>query len=212
MRLTDNSLATTIGWLSTCLLASGVSALFSESVRMMSMIWGCFGLAAAVGLDVVARVRERVRTEKLKLSVAKRFDRDMQYETEAKEVNADIREAVARILGCIPPARQIAASRRTQERYPCDLGVELILYQGCKGAAANQDECKRLARIINLSESGFELMSTEPLPHQRMTMIVVAANGRRQTMFGEVLWSGPQEDGSIVAGGRFLDALLVDGD
>jgi hypothetical protein len=25
-------------------------------------------------------------------------------------------------------------------------------------------------------------------------------------MFGEVMWDGPKGDGSIVAGGRFLDA------
>ena len=45
-----------------------------------------------------------------------------------------------------------------------------------------------------------------------MEMIIEADNGRRQTMFGEVLWDGPKGDGSIVAGGRFLDADPVERD
>lgn len=210
MRLTNNSLATTIGWVSTCLLVGGAGALFSESAREMAMIWGSFGLAAAVGLDITARVRERMRTNRLNVNAARRFDRDMQHETVAKEADADIREAVARILGRTPRALQNSASLRTQARYPCDLGVELISHQGAQGSAEIQDTCIRLARITNLSGSGFELMLTEPLPHRRMTMIIAVANGGRQRMFGEVLWYGPQEAGSIVAGGRFLDAVLVD--
>jgi hypothetical protein len=210
MRLTDNSLATTIGWVSTCMLACGVSALFSESTRSMSMIWGSFGLTSAVGLDVAARFRERARVAKMKVSLSKRLDRDMRYETEAKAANADIREAVARLLGRTLPTLQVAETRRTLERYPCDLGVELRVYQRSRGLAVKENAGKRPARITNLSESGFELLLHEPVPHQRMTMVVAAADGRSQTMFGEVLWSAPQEDGSTVAGGRFLDALLVE--
>lgn len=212
MEHTHNSLATTIGWVSTCLLAGGASTLFNESSRMMWMIWGCFGLAAAVGLDVTARVRERKRMNELNLIANRRYERDMKYETDDKEANAAVREAVARILGHTPPVLQTAASRRTQRRHLCDVEVELVLHQGLKGAAGNDGKGTRLARVTNLSESGFELLLTERLPHQRMEMIITAANGGRQRMFGEVLWDGPQGDGSIVAGGRFLDADSVEAD
>jgi hypothetical protein len=211
MRFSHNSLATIISWVSTCLLAGGLSTMFSESSRMIWMSWGSFGLAAAVGLDVTARVRERKRLDGMKLVANRRFDRDMEYETDDKEANTAVREAVARILGRMPPATQIGASPRMQLRYACDLEVELHLRQGRPGTAGNDGTCTRLARVTNLSESSFELMLTEHLPHRRMEMIIETANGRRQTMFGEVLWDGPKEDGSVVAGGRFLDADSVEG-
>ena len=212
MRYTHNSLATIISWVSSCLLAAGLSTLLSDSSRILWMSWGSFGLAAAVGLDVTARVRERKRMEGIKLIANRRYDRDMEYAMDDKEANTAVSEAIARILGRKPPASKIGASRRKQLRYACDLTVELYLRQGPKGANGNEGTCTRLARVTNLSEAGFELMLTEHLPHRRMEMVIEAANGRRQTMFGEVLWDGPKGDGSFVAGGRFLDADPVDGD
>jgi hypothetical protein len=212
MKLTHNSLATIIGWVSTCLLAGGVSTLFNESARTMWMGWGCFGLVAAVGLDVTARVRERTRMDGLKLVANSRFERDMKYETDDREANAAVREAVARILGRTPSAVQIAASRRNQERHLCDLKVELPLPQAIKEADRNDGSCSRLARVTNLSESGFELLLPEALPDRLMEMIITGANGGRQTMFGEILWYGPPGNGSIIAGGRFLDAASVQAD
>jgi hypothetical protein len=211
MRYTHNSLATIISWVSSCLLAGGLSTLFSESSRVMWMSWGSFGLVAAVGLDVTARVRERKRMDGLNIIANKRYDRDMEYAMDDKQANTAVREAVARILGRTLPALQVAASRRTHLRYACDLEVELRLSQGRAGAAGNDGTSTRLARVTNLSESGFELMVTEPLPHRRMEMVITAANGGRQSMFGEVMWDGPKGDGSIIAGGRFLDADPAEG-
>jgi hypothetical protein len=208
MRYTHNSLATIISWVSSCLMAGGLSTLFNDSSRMIWMSWGSFGLAAALGLDITARVRERKRMDGLKLIANRRYDRDMKYAMDDEDANTAVRDAVARILDRRRPATQFGASRRTQLRYACDLEVELHL----RGAAGNNGTCTRLARVTNLSESGFELTLTEHLPHWRMEMIIEAANGRRQTMFGEVLWDGPKGDGSIVAGGRFLDADPVEGD
>jgi hypothetical protein len=173
---------------------------------MIWISWGSFGLAAAVGLDVTARVRERRRMDALKLVANKRYDRDMEYAIDDKEANAAVREAVAHILGRTFPAQKGPASSRAHRRYACDLEVELRLSQSRIGAAASNSSSTRLARVTNLSESGFELIATEPIPHRRMEMIITTANGGRQSIFGEVMWEGPKEDGSTVAGGRFLDA------
>ena len=99
MRLTHNSLATMIAWVSTCLLAAGISTLFSDSTRQMWMMWGSFGLAAAVGLDVVARFREHLRTEELKRIVTNRYERELQMQAAERRATAAIREAVRCILG-----------------------------------------------------------------------------------------------------------------
>jgi hypothetical protein len=211
-RFTHNSLSTIIAWLSTCLLAGGASTLFNESSRTMWLIWGCFGLAAAVGLDITARVRERMQKERLKLIATRRLERDMEHEAEEKELNAAIREAVANMLGRTASAPQTAASCRPQDRFPCDLDVELLVDQVVQEAARNRGICGRVGRVTNLSEVGFELTLTEPLSRGRTKMVITTASGDRQTMLGEVLWCGPQPDGSIAAGGRFLKVVSVEGD
>ncbi len=197
-KVTPDNPATLIAWVSTCLLAGGAGTLLSENASVVWMTFGSFGLAAAVGLDIAARVRQWRVSDDLTLLAIKRLDCDIDYKHEDKAAKTAIREAVARMLGL--SALKVTGSRRTNVRFPCDLEVELIVSQGLT----------RIARITNLSESGFELMLTEPLQGQRVPMIVVTAKGGQETMFGEVLWYGPQVAGSIVAGGRFLDAAPVD--
>lgn len=205
MRLTHNSLATIIAWVSTCMLAGGVGTLFGETTRSMWMLWGCFGLAAALGLDVVARVRERIRIEQMSLVATNRFERDMNSALEENTTGAAIRAATARVLGRPLPATQAADARRSRERWPCDLDVELLFDQSPQGSGGQQVLCTQIARVTNLSEGGFELTAAESLSRQKMRMIIAAATGGRQTMLGEVLWCSPQPDGSFSAGGRFLD-------
>ena len=209
MRLTHNSLATVISWVSSCLLAGGLSTVFTESARSMWMAWGSFGLVAAVGLDVTARVREKMHADAMYLVTNRRYERDMKYEVDDQAASTAVREAVARILGRTPPVPTIPSSRRVQKRFLCDLVVELHL-QDDQNDAGKDGASTRLARVTNLSSSGFELTIKKPLPRRRMEMIITAANGHKQKMFGEVLWDAPKADGSIVAGGRFLDAASTD--
>ena len=211
MKLTHNSLATIIAWVSTCLLAGGASTLFSESARTTWMTWGSFGLAAAIGLDVAARVRDRMRMDAMKITANKRFDRDISFETQENEANTAIRASVVRILGRMSPKLKLSENRRTQERYPCNLDVELLADEGRWGNADHRETCTRRARVSNLSESGFELSLAETMPQQRMTMTFAAANGERETLLGEMLWCSPQPDGSFVVGGRFLSVVAVKG-
>ena len=58
----------------------------------------------------------------------------------------------------------------------------------------------------NLSKLGFELAIDESVPHQRMIIRITASYGQ-ELLLGEILWSGLQPNGSIVAGGRFLNVL-----
>ena len=207
MKLTQNSLATTIAWVSTCLLAAGISTLFNESTRQLWMGWGCFGLAAAVGLDAAARFRERMHAEDLKRIAAIRFDRELHVAAEEKQANAAIREAVRCILGADAGKLARSESRRGQERVACNLDVEVVLEQSPTHNGGKGRKNAQVAQITNLSDTGFELVLREPIRPQRVTMIAAAPNGERFTMLGEVLWCSPATDIPIVAGGRFLNAV-----
>jgi PilZ domain len=207
MRFTHNSLSTLIAWVSTCLLAAGVSTLFSESSRTLWLTWGCFGLASAAGLDIAARVRERMRSAELSRVANERFERELHNAAEDWEANAAIREAVARMLNGMKPMKRLAESRRAHERRPCDLKVEIRLHDSPNSDREAKGNRARTARIINLSEMGFELALREPLPPQRITMVTVAPCGSRLTMLADVLWSRPEEDGTYLAGGRFRSVI-----
>jgi hypothetical protein len=211
MKLTLGSITTKIAWMSTCLLTGGASTLFSENVRDVWLLWGCFGLAASVGLDVVARARDRVRMDGLKQIATRRFDREMTFTTEENVAIALIGETVARILGRNPQTQNYQACRRIQERYPCDLNVEILVQQSAKGPIGAYVTCTHAARLTNVSNFGFELTTNESLPRQRVVMFVTTVSGGRETMLGEILWSEPKSDGSLqLAGGRFLNAMTVE--
>lgn len=207
MRLTHDSLATMIAWVSTCLVASGMSVLYSESIRFDWLMWGCFGLASAVGLDIVARAQSRARSEELTQVATARLERDVQFMSEENQSTKGIGEAVARMLAYNPRGQSVENARRSDPRYPCDLMVELLFHPGRKDTASESKSKCRIARITNLSKFGFELTLTSDIPHQRMMMNVTTATGGRETLLGEVLWSGPKPDGSYVAGGRFLNFM-----
>ena len=210
LRLTHNSLATMIAWVSSCLLAGGISTMFSESTRMLWMIWGSFGLASAVGLDVAARFRERIRIEGLNRIAANRFERDMKVESEEKESHAAIRGAVVRLLDNTPATRQSGASLRAEVRHPCKLEAEILLCQKGQQSAVKHGNVRLAAKITNLSTLGFELTLIDHLPPQRITMFISTPESGLVTMNGEVLWCSQQLEGDYLAGGRFLNVVSVD--
>lgn len=210
MRLTNNSLATVIAWVSTCLLACGVSTLFSDSTRIIWMTWGGFGLASAVGLDVSARVREKVRLEELRRISTKRIDREFQLSAAESEANMAIREAVGRILGGVLPEIQRTDTRRTHERFPCSLDAEIILQQHIKQLSSNPVTSTEMAKITNLSESGFEITLENQVTPQRAAMIITMADQKRITMLADILWCTPLDGGAFIAGGRFMQVLPVE--
>jgi hypothetical protein len=207
MKLTHNSLSTMIAWVSTCLLFSGISTLFSESARMVWMSWGCFGLASAVGLDAVAQVRERMRVAHLNRVAVDRFERELTVDAEANKAHLAIRETVNRLLGELPSTSQKPFGRGSLPRYSCNLATELVLLGNASGGVGRPGSTRQFCRVTNLSELGFEITVAERVPPQRLRMTISAANGERVTMLGDVLWCEPQCDGVILAGGRFNDVV-----
>ena len=207
MKLTHNSLSTMIAWVSTCLLFSGISTLFSDSARMVWMTWGCFGLASAVGLDAVAQVRERMRVAHLNRVAVNRFERELSVDAEANRTHQAIREAVNRLLGGLPSTSQKPSGRGSPPRYSCNLATELVLLGNGSGGVGSPRLSGQFCRVTNLSDLGFELTIAERVPPKRLKMTINAANGERVTMLADVLWCEPQSDGVILAGGRFHDVV-----
>ncbi len=98
----QESIPTLIAWLSTCLLAAGMGM----ADRFTHVLWlqaGSFGLVAAVGLDVSARMRWRRQRQKHWRTVEKRWDRSLEQFVAQRDVVDELRaDAVGQLLSASP--------------------------------------------------------------------------------------------------------------
>lgn len=203
-----NSMATLIAWFSTCLMASGASMLFSDQVRTIWMISGCFGLAAAVAFEAIERGRERRRIHESDRTVQKRFDRELQCVAVESELVSVTRKAVESVLqGNSPCAGQ---SSRSADRYCCDLKVEVLLRGTALDNNAKDRTTKMTAQLINLSSTGFAMECPGPLEHQQIMLTIQPPKASRVHLLAEILWCDQQLHGGAIVGGRLIRALGED--
>ena len=206
MKVTNNSLATTIAWISTCLLAGGAGTMFDEGARTTWSIWGVFGLAAALGFDIVSRAREHRHNSELACVANRRLERDTSYEHEEGEADAAIRSAVAHLVGRSP------GELGRKKRVPCDLDAELRWAPNKQKNGRLRESPLMHVQITGLSGSGFELRHTSPVPRRRTELTIRSREGARLTLLSEILWCERRSEGAFIAGGRFLDVEAIEGD
>jgi hypothetical protein len=202
-----NSLATLIAWLSTCLLAGGISMMFSAGMRTLWIWWGCFGLVAAVGLEAAERLREHRRIQRFNRNVKIRCERELQSVANETEAIVQTRRAVDRLLQECPTTKIVDASRRESERHQCDLPAELLLRGSIFESSGSTTTNCVSARLINISQHGFAVSVADALPPQQLVLIVSLASGEQLNLLAEVRWSEQTTDGKVMAGGRLIRAL-----
>lgn len=206
-----NSLATLIAWLSTCLLAGGISMMFSAGMRTLWIWWGCFGLVAAVGLEAAERLREHRRIQRMNRNVKIRCERELQSVANETEAIVATRRAVERLLQACPTTKTVDASRRESERHQCNLPAELLLRGSFESATASPANSVP-ARLINISQHGFAVSVSESISPQQLVLIVAMPSGEQVNLLAEVRWSEQAAEGTITAGGRLIRALTPQND
>ena len=204
------NVATLIAWLSTCMLAGGIGVSFSESLRAMWMWWGCFGLAAAIGLEAASRIRESRRNNQVDKRIRTRFERELQSATSETETISALRQTVDRFFSLPLASTAEFKGRRVAERRMLDFPVELLVrtndnFQGNDGATT-----KTTARITNLSHNGFAIKLSERLSPQQILLFLDPPGGARVTLLGEILWCDSQSDDAYAAGGRLIRVLSAE--
>lgn len=210
MKLTHNSLSTLIAWVSSCLLAGGVSTMFSDDTRMIWMNWGYFGLVSAVGLDITARVRERLRIEQLNRVAATRFDKEVNVEQETKESITAIREVIANLLENSPAQVEQHDSRRAVSRHSCRISAEIRPNDDIEHTSAEEHASTYEVTITNLSILGFELSLDKPLHLNKIAITFATPRNGQICILAQVLWCSPDANGTYLAGGRFLKIISIE--
>ena len=207
IRPTRNSLATLIAWVSTCLLAGGVGVSFSESLRALWMWWGSFGLAAAFGLEAVARIHKQKREQLADRGVRQRSERGLQDVAQATETIAAIRRAVTQVIGDRQHTARQDITRRGSDRQVSEYNIEVLL----RGDALDAVEpTKVAARLNDISYNGFGLTLARPLRPQQVLLLITLMDGTLIRMLGEIRWCDSHDGGLSMAGGRLLRVVPHD--
>lgn len=208
--LTRNSLTAPIAWLSTCLLAGGVSTFFSEDVRTLWAGWGAFGLTAALGLEAAERFKERQRAKQMLRTMQSRFERELGMEAAAeKETLAAIDFAVKRILHDRPSLGFSHASKPADSRHDGNLhdgALEVQFIPAANRPATERERATfaRTAHLIKISTFLFELILNESLSPQEIVIALTPSDGRRIQLLCRLHWCHPLSGGAWVAGGELL--------
>lgn len=207
LRLTHNSFATIIAWLSTCLLASGFSTFLNENVRALWLWWGLFGLVAAVGLEAVAMMREQRHLEHLNKVAVDRFERELQMTAAEHKASTAVHRAVARLCVEASPSSDASAGPRGAIRHSCDFNASIISPEDGSDAVGGSDSLNTTARLTNISADGFELTLDRHAAPQKIAMSIDLSAGDQIHLMGEILWCSPKPNGLVIAGGRLLEVL-----
>lgn len=216
-RMTENensdgngeSFVAPIAWLSTCLLAGGLGTMIDPSTHILWLRAGSFGLVAAVGLDISARMRQRRQSLKQHRVAQRRCNRSLEVFAAERDTADELRAAVTHLLGPTP-VRQRDARDGEETRWSCKLPVRL--YPVRKDGPSNflQSDQEGIVGILdNLSNSGFGLKICEKLTSRLVVIALLPPNEQEFDLLAEVLWSDANPDGLMRASGRLLSVLPV---
>lgn len=169
------------------------------------MLFGAFGLASAVGLDIADRSRarrvDRVRNERLALRVARKLDELLS--------DLEVSDAIRAALRLLQPDAGDPAAGVTGDRPKAKLSLDKpATIRRLLRSAGNPDyrPGEPLAgRLRNVSQYDIGLAHDQRLERGFVLVECELENGRSIQFVGEVLWCERQGDGCYFSGGKLLD-------
>ena len=202
------SIVALIAWLSTGLLTAGLGTMTDPSTQNLWLRAGCFGLVAAVGLDVAARMRAPPARAKSFRALKRRCERSSGIV--CRRTGYQHRTAHGRRT-----ASDSATTDRQRESGAirgAALGVQSAR-QGLRVPArklrrrAEQRHAEVIGRLENVSNSGFGMLLAEKLAVRLVIISILPPTEQEFELLAEILWCDPYPDGRMRAGGRLLRVL-----
>ncbi|HEX4144979.1 MAG TPA: hypothetical protein VHY91_15850 [Pirellulales bacterium] len=196
-----------IAWLSTGLLTGGLGSMMDPSTQILWLRAGCFGLVAAVGLDVSARIRAKQKRIRHFRALQRRCDRSLEMFVSERDVADALRTATTHLLTVRPQKARENVSGE-EARWACNLPVEVYALRREDSAEWPDGNTVGIAgRMINLSNSGFGMMLAEPLAARLVIITMLPPSEQEFDLLAEILWCDACPDGSTRVGGRLLRVL-----
>lgn len=196
-----------IAYLSVCMLAAAFGAVLGPAWSFWWALFGTFGLASAVGLDVVNRFRARrvdqVQNERLAMRIARKLDELIS--------NMEVSDAIRAALGLLQSGTRNPTAQETGDQAEVTLSwdepvtIRRLLWTG--GNPQYRLGESLAGRMRNVSHNAFGLAHDKRLERGYVLLKCELENGQPIQFVGEVLWCEPQEDRCYFSGGKILDAV-----
>jgi hypothetical protein len=199
-----------IAWLSVCLLAAATGSALDPQWRPLWAQMGAFGLASAVGLSVVARLRATRRRQAAEEAKRSTLERRMESVVSQFEPSPSLRTTVSRLCqeflerppdsdnsraGCVAVSARpvmITPLRRDRE------GKFLV-----RGASTE-------AHVRDLSSRGVGVAHHGQLPSSLVLLTCDASDGTALAVVVDLRWSHNLGAGDFLSGGEFIEVTNAD--
>jgi len=196
-----------IAYLSLCMLAAAFGAMIGPVWSRWWAIFGVFGLASAVGLDVLnrsrARLADRRRREQLALGAERKLDKMMDDLESSGAIHAVLRQFQP---GAPDPTPEDAHCH-AEPRLPLDKPVTIMRLLRYSSGAIDRLGEPLVGRVRNISRHGFGLAHEQRLERGLVLLEFDLENGEPIQFVADVFWCELQESGCYFSGGKILEVV-----
>jgi hypothetical protein len=196
-----------IAYLSLCMLAAAFGAALGPGWSRWWAIFGLFGLASAIGLNLVNRARvrraERAQNERLTVRIAQKLDEMVSDMEVSDAIHATLRQLQPSARNSTAPD----ARRQAETRLPLDRPATIWrLFRSSRTADYRRGE-SLAGQLRNVSHCGFSIAHDQRLERGLALLEFEMEIGRTMQFIADVLWCELQEDGGYLSGGKLLEEL-----
>ena len=197
-----------IAYLSVCMLAAAFGALVGPTWCQRWALFGAFGLASAVGLDVVGRFRarraDRIRNQRLVMRIARRLDEMMSVMEASDAIRVALRQSRRGVRGLMVQD----GGGQVEARLSVDTAVTIRRMFRRPGNAGYRLGEPLPGRVQSISRNGFGMAHDRGLERGLVLLEFKPEDGEGLRFIADVLWCKLQDSGGYFSGGKILE--LVD--
>jgi hypothetical protein len=196
-----------IAYLSLCMLAAAFGAMVGPAWSRWWAIFGTFGLASAVGLDLLNRSRARLadhtRGKQLSLETERKLDEMMGN----MESSAAIRAALSQFQPDATDPTPQGANRQAEPRLPLNKPATITPLLRSSGDAGYRLGKPLAGRVRSISGYGFGLAHDQRLERGPVLLEFDLENGEPLQSIADACWCELQDSGRYFSGGNILDVV-----
>ena len=197
-----------IAYFSVCMLGAAFGGMVGPAWCRWWMTFGTFGLASAVGLDVLNRSRVRLADDKRRKQFALKSERKVDEMMGDMESFRAIRTALHQLQpGVMDPTAE-GANCQTEPRLSLNKPATITRLFRSSGDTGYQLGKPQAGRVLNISLYGFGLAHDQRLEHGIFLLEFDLENGVPLQFIADVLWCKLQDNGGYFSGGKLLDVLI----
>ena len=192
-----------IAYLSLCMLAVAFGSLLDPFWCRWWAIFGAFGLASALGLDVLGRSRTRCKEKKRIKRLSLKAQQDLDKMKGSMASSDAILAAVRRIQPDTKDSERQRRGARIEPRAPFDKPVTITPISKFSKSAGQPFT----GRMRNISRHGCALSHDRYLDLGRVLLEFELKNGEQVWFIAELLWVERQTGGQYHSGGKLLQLV-----